>query len=98
MPGEKLSHSGDQFGKREGKSWLLRPRGIHLNEHVDGSYQGKDVAQVDVVVTPVGPRVSQVQELRGKFAGVRRAKTATRSVKRRALFRLLANCKADRCG
>ena len=34
--------------------------------NMDGSRQGKDVAQVDVVVAPV------VQDLKGKPAGVRR--------------------------
>ena len=51
--------------------------GIHLNEHVDGSCQGEDVAYVDVIVTPVGPSVSQVQELYSESAGVRGGATAT---------------------
>ena len=39
---------------------------------MDSSRHGKEVAQINVVVTPVRPSVSQVQELQGKPAGVRR--------------------------
>ena len=54
------------FGKRAGNSWLMGPPGIHPKDHVDGN------AQVEVVVTPVGPSVSQVHELKSESAGVGR--------------------------
>ena len=93
-PGEKFCNCSEQFGKRAGVP-LLRQREVQLNEHEDGSRQGKDVAQVDDVVAPVRPSVSQVQDLKGKPAGVRREGKDGNEVKRRPFFRMLASCTAD---
>ena len=46
--------------------------GIQFNEHVDGSCHGKDVTQIEIIITPVRPSVSEVKDLQGKLAGVRR--------------------------
>ena len=50
MPGEKFCNGSEQFGKRA-RAPLLRQRGLELNEHVDGSRQGQDIAQIENVIT-----------------------------------------------
>ena len=47
-------------------------RGIHLNLDVDSSCHREDTENVDVVVFPFGPLVSQVQKLKGKECTVGR--------------------------
>ena len=69
--GEKFCNSSEQFGKCS-RVPLLRQWRIETDEHVDGSRQGKDVTQIDVVVATVRSSVSQVQDLKGKPAGVTR--------------------------
>ena len=71
VPGENYCNCSAHFGKRA-KVPFPRKRRIQLNEHVDGRPQSKDVAQIDVVVDPVGPSVSQVQDLKDKPARVGR--------------------------
>ena len=48
------------------------PTQIHFYEYVDGSCQGEDVVQVDVIVFPCGPGMSQIQELKSETFGVGR--------------------------
>ena len=78
---------------------LLRKRGIQLSERVERrAAKARMSAQVDVVVAPVRLSVSQVKDLKDKPTGVRREepKTATKSVKRRTFFRLLASIARSR--
>ena len=64
VPGEKSCNCSEQFGKRA--VLLLRQREIQLSEHVDGGRYGKNFVQLDDVGVPVGPRVSQVQDLKSR--------------------------------
>ena len=71
-PGEELCDYRKQFGKGFRISWLSGPQGIRFKEITDGGSQGKDVEDVDVVVTPCRQRMSEVQKLKKCGAEERR--------------------------
>ena len=50
-PGEEYCDCSKQFGKWARILWLTGPPRIRFNEYVDSGNQGKDVEDVDVVVT-----------------------------------------------
>ena len=66
----------------------LSPPEIRFDKNVDSGSQGENVEDVNVVVLPFRPHVSEVQELKGKEF----------TVGRKAYFRLLYLCKAERGG
>ena len=70
IPGEEFCDGGEQVRKCAKISWLMGPPRILFSEYVDRSCQGEDVEKVDVVVTPCGPSMSQVQELKSETSGV----------------------------
>ena len=71
-PGEELCDYRKQFGKWFRISWLSGPQGIRFKEITDGGSQGKDVEDVDVVVTPCRQRMSEVQKLKTEICSVER--------------------------
>ena len=87
--------SSSESARRNRGCWV-HPGSILRNKHVDGSCQGE---AVNVVVTPCGPSMSQVQELKSETSSVGgRAAATTRSVRQRAHFCLLVLFGTERGG
>ena len=50
--------------------WNVSPRGIHFDKDVDRGSQGENVEDVNVVVLPFRPHMSEVQELKREMRTV----------------------------
>ena len=62
--GEESGNCRQQIGQRaSGLLWTLSRRWIHLSKDADCGSQREDIENVDVVVLPLRPPVSKVQEL-----------------------------------
>ena len=86
-PGEESGDCPEQVGQRASGLlitrewvWIWKHRRMQLNMDVDCGCQREDATDVDVVVVPFGPPVSQVQKLQGKECIARRQVSCTDKV------------------